>query len=82
MLAGPFSLCLQPLSFMPTGPFIYAYGPSLVIVFLYAILTVSPMICYPLLSLNIARHLDSYPNSFLLDNDDDDDDDDDDDNDD
>ena len=29
MPAGPFCLRLQAMSFMPTGPVIYAYGPSL-----------------------------------------------------
>ena len=71
MATGPFSLCLralfvyvfyayEPSSFMPTGP-------RPILLFLYAILNVSPHDMLSLLSLNIARHLDSYPNSLLLD---------------
>ena len=43
---GPFVLCLQALCFMPTGPLFYAYGPFVLLLLLYAVLTVSLMICY------------------------------------
>ena len=53
-------LCLRALLFMPTGP-------RSIVLFLCAILTVLPHDMLSLLSLNIARHLDSYPNLFSFD---------------
>ena len=63
MPKGPFSLCLRALSFMPTGPSFYAYGPFSFVTVLCAVLTVSLMICYPLLSRITAWHL--VPSKFL-----------------
>ena len=47
MPSGPFSLCLQAHSFMPTGPLFYAYGPSSFVTALHAVLSILLMICYP-----------------------------------
>ena len=66
MPTGP---CLF-MSFAPAGPVFYTYGPSPNCLVSCAILTVLSHDMLSLLSLNIARHLDSYPNSFSLDNDD------------
>ena len=55
---------------MPTGPFCLSFmpmGPRPILLFLYAILNVSPHDLLSLLSLNIARHLDSSKFVFYLD---------------
>ena len=44
---GPFVSCLRALCFMPAGPLFYACGPFVLLPLLYAVLTVSLMICYP-----------------------------------